>query len=68
MRLNERLENLEIRLASQDDLLDVLNQTIYRQQKKIDELEALCAALARRLTESPSQASGDLAHEKPPHY
>ena len=63
MELNERLENLEIRLASQDDLLDVLNQTIYRQQKKIDELDALCAALARRITEFPAQASGALPHD-----
>ena len=68
MELIERLENLEIQLASQDDLLDTLNQTIYRQQKKIDELDALCAALARRVTELPTQASGALPHEKPPHY
>jgi len=68
MELEERLVNLEIKLASQDDLLDTLNQTIYRQQKKIDELDALCAALARRMTEIPTQASGSLPHDKPPHY
>lgn len=68
MELNERLENLEIQLASQDDLLDTLNQAIYRQQKKIDELEVLCAALARRITELPAQASVGLPHDKPPHY
>ena len=55
MELDERLVNLEIKLASQDDLLDTLNQTIYRQQKKIDELDALCAALARRMTELQRQ-------------
>ena len=68
MELDERLVNLEIKLASQDDLLDTLNQTVYRQQKKIDELDALCAALARRITELPTQASGSLPHDKPPHY
>ena len=68
MEMDERLVNLEIKLASQDDLLDTLNQTIYRQQKKIDELDALCAALARRMTELPTQASGSLPHDKPPHY
>jgi SlyX protein len=68
MEMDERLVNLEIKLASQDDLLDTLNQTIYRQQKKIDELDALCAALARRITELPAQASGSLPHDKPPHY
>jgi SlyX protein len=68
MELDERLVNLEIKLTSQDDLLDTLNQTIYRQQKKIDELDALCTALARRMTELPTQASGSLPHDKPPHY
>lgn len=68
MEMDERLVNLEIKLASQDDLLDTLNQTIYRQQKKIDALDALCAALARRITELPTQASGSLPHDKPPHY
>lgn len=68
MELDERLVNLEIKLASQDDLLDTLNQTIYRQQKKIDELEALCAVLARNMTELPAQASGALPHDRPPHY
>ncbi len=33
MELDERLVNLEIKLASQDDLLDTMNETIYRQQK-----------------------------------
>lgn len=68
MELDERLVNLEIKLASQDDLLDTLNQTIYRQQKKIDELDALCSALARRITELPAQANSALPHDKPPHY
>jgi SlyX protein len=68
MEWHERLADLEIRLASQDDLLDALNQTIYRQQKKIDELDALCAALARRMAELPMQPSGGLPHDKPPHY
>lgn len=68
MELHERLENLEIRLTSQDDLLDALNQTVYRQQKKIDELEALCAMLAQRIAELPSQSGSALPHDKPPHY
>jgi hypothetical protein len=47
-----------------------LNSTIYRQQRRIDELEALCAALAKRLAESQQADSGgqQSAHEIPPHY
>ena len=45
----DRIVDIEIKIARQEDLLDSLNQLVYQQQKKIDELEALCAALARRL-------------------
>lgn len=65
----DRLVDIEIRLARQDDLLETLNQTVFRQQRKIDELEALCSALARRIREI-REAAGEPgpANEKPPHY
>ncbi|HCY62829.1 MAG TPA: SlyX protein [Oxalobacteraceae bacterium] len=67
--IENRLVDIEIKLARQEDLVDTLNQTIYRQQKKIDELEALCSALARRLKELQQGASErGPAHEIPPHY
>lgn len=66
MTNDERLVELEIKAARQDDLLDALNQTIYQQQRKIDELEALCTALARHLKEMREAAAP--AHERPPHY
>ena len=66
----ERLVDIEIKLARQEDLLDVLNSTVYRQQRRIDELEALCAALAKRIAESQQSDGGgqQSAHEIPPHY
>ncbi len=67
--IENRLVDIEIKIARQEDLVDALNQTIYRQQKKLDELEALCTALARRLTQV-QQADSDTSpvDEKPPHY
>ena len=67
--LEQRLENIELKLTSQEDSLDILNQQIYRQQKQIDELTFICTALAKRVRESGgnSDQSG-LPHEKPPHY
>lgn len=65
----ERLIAIESKLAHQEYLLDVLNQTVYSQQKKIDELDTLCTVLAKRVAElraGPSDAM--LPHEKPPHY
>lgn len=66
----ERLVDIEIKLARQEDLLDTLNDTVYRQQRRIDELEALCAALAKRLAESQQADGGQQqsVHEIPPHY
>ena len=65
----ERLAEIEIKLTYQEDLVQELNMLVYDQQKRIDHLEKLCAALAtliRGLSE-PATASPFL-DEKPPHY
>lgn len=72
MNAEKRLMDVELKLVAQDDLLDELNKTVYRQQKKIDELEALTMALAKRLKEVNEQvaaAAGNAPiNERPPHY
>lgn len=69
MSTEDRLVDIEIRLARQDDMVDTLNQLVYQQQKKIDELEALCSALARHIKDMRVAASEPGAiDEKPPHY
>jgi SlyX protein len=69
MNNEDRMIALESKLTSQEDLVDVLNQTVYRQQKKIDQLEELCITLAKRLSAIQSQDAGDMpANERPPHY
>lgn len=67
-RIEDRLVDLEIRIARQDDLTDTLNGMVYQQQKKIDELEALCSALARHIKDMRDAAEASPANEKPPHY
>ncbi|MBR7801773.1 SlyX family protein [Undibacterium fentianense] len=70
MNTDERLVDLEIRLSRQDDLVDTLNTQVYQQQKKIDELEKLCVALASRLRELSVNISQrpSVIDERPPHY
>lgn len=69
MTNEERLVDMEIKIARQEDLVDALNRTVYQQQRKIDELEALCTAMARHLKELRAAASDAApAHEIPPHY
>lgn len=65
----ERLVDIEIKLARQEDLVDALNKMVYQQQVKLDELESLCRALAGRLKEM-ANADSDAAplDERPPHY
>jgi SlyX protein len=65
---DERLIDLEFRLARQEDMIEALNETVYRQQKKLDELEALCSALARHLRDMRDASAAGPANEKPPHY
>jgi SlyX protein len=69
MTTEERLIEIEIKVSRQEDLVDTLNKMVYQQQKKIDELEALCSALARRVKELSSVDNETTStNEKPPHY
>ena len=69
MTQEERLIDIEIKLTRQDDLLDELNKLVYRQQLKIDQLEALCAALAQRIKDAADNSNASqAANERPPHY
>jgi SlyX protein len=65
----DRLIEMEIKIARQEDMVEALNQLVYQQQRKTDQLEALCSALARRLRDI-SSAGNELgaADERPPHY
>lgn len=69
MTTEDRLVNIELKIAAQEDLVDTLNNMVYQQQKKIDELETLCTALARQLKETrDSMTERGPANERPPHY
>lgn len=63
----ERFIELEIKLTRLEDLAQDLSQAVYRQQKQIDELQALGRLLLGRLDEA-SGGPDAYAHEKPPHY
>lgn len=72
MDTEKRLTDMELKLVAQDDLLDELNKTVYRQQNKIDELEAMCLTLAKRLKQASelidANSGGAPLDERPPHY
>ncbi|MFT5642788.1 MAG: SlyX protein [Janthinobacterium sp.] len=63
----ERFVAIEIKLAQQEDLVETLNQLVYQQQKRIDKLDGLCAALAQHIGDhAPDGLTAD--NERPPHY
>jgi SlyX protein len=64
----DRFIDIEIKLAHQEDLVESLNQMVYEQQKRMDKLEALCAALAQHIRDGATQGGPNAGNEKPPHY
>ena len=64
-----RLIDLESRLAHLDDTVQILNQTAYQQEKRISELERISKFLLERNKELAELVySTDITDEKPPHY
>ncbi|MFA5487665.1 MAG: SlyX family protein [Candidimonas sp.] len=65
--MDARLNEIEINLVSQDDTLQQLSRTVYKQQQQLDELRALYTALVQRLGDADDGPS-PYADERPPHY
>ena len=64
----ERLTNLEIKSSFADDLLDAINQTLYRQQQEIDQLRLELLRLREQSAPAPADISRSARDELPPHY
>jgi SlyX protein len=67
---DDRLIELEIKAAYQEDLLQALNKIVSRQQQQIQRLESTCQVLYERINSLSSESSGNGASvdETPPHY
>jgi SlyX protein len=65
----ERMIDLETRLAHQDQALALLNDAVIRQQDLLTKLERLYAALAERVAAvDAALGDGRGREEPPPHY
>ena len=64
--IDRRLTDLEIKSSYAEDLLDTLNQTIFRQQEHIDMLIQEVRALRQQSTGTAGQRN--LRDDLPPHY
>jgi len=66
--MDERVNNLEVKVAFLEDLVDELNRTAFRQQQQIEVLVAQLAALREQVQGAAQPEFRSLRDEIPPHY
>jgi len=65
--LEEKLNELEMKLCFQDDLIESLNKTVTRQDKEIRELWTANRLLKQGLNDIKDNGEA-VSNEPPPHY
>ena len=64
---DERITNLEIKLSFTEDLIEKLNETVYKQQQQIEFLYRELKVIKEQAS-SAGGGGGSLKDEIPPHY
>lgn len=68
-QLIARMDELETRLAFQDDTIQALNDVVSRQQLELERLQRALELLARRQADLAASMPGDAEDDQPPpHY
>lgn len=68
MEIENRLAELEARLAFQDDTIQTLNDVLVEQQRTVERLQAQLGLLARRQEDIQGRMDGEDDEAPPPHY
>lgn len=68
MNQDERITNLEVKVSFSEDLLEELNQTVYKQQQQIDALIKEVKALKLQMASNLPSDGNSPRDEIPPHY
>jgi SlyX protein len=69
MNKETRLEQLEVKVAFQEDNIETLNAEIFEQQRKLQRLAEQVALLAVKLKDAqPNQLASEKEEMRPPHY
>jgi len=64
----DRITNLEIKLSFTEDLIDQLNQTIYKQQQQIEFLYRELKSIKEQSSNGDNAGNNSPKDEIPPHY
>ncbi|KZY65853.1 MULTISPECIES: SlyX family protein [unclassified Oleiphilus] len=67
-QLTHKLEELEMKLAFQDDTIDTLNQIVTKQSRDIQDLWTANKVLKQSLNEMKSGNEDNAPEPPPPHY
>lgn len=67
MTTNQRIDELEMRIAHQDRTIADLNEVITAQWKKLESIERQLRRLSEEL-EAVETGDAPAANQKPPHY
>lgn len=66
---NQRLDELETKLAFQEELLEQLNHALSQQQIQLEEMQTAMRVLSQRIKASQASAApSSPIDERPPHY
>jgi SlyX protein len=68
MDLEQRVTDLESRLAFQDDTIQALNDVLVEQQRVVERLQLQMAAMLKRQEEMVGQFGSFEEDAPPPHY
>ncbi|MEQ7917734.1 SlyX family protein [Xanthomonas sp. WHRI 1810A] len=68
MNVDDRVTELETRLAFQDDTIQALNDVLVVQQRTMERLQRQVAALIKRQDEMGGQFEASEEDAPPPHY
>ena len=69
MDQQQRIEQLEMKVAFQEDSIEILNDEIFAQQRKLQQLSEQVALLVTKLKEAqPNQLASEKEEMPPPHY
>ncbi len=67
--VDQRITELEIKVAFLEDTIKQLDDEVYRQQRQIERLETLCARLAQDMQAMADRVGpAGTEQEIPPHY
>jgi SlyX protein len=66
--IEERINELEAKLAFAEDLIDTLNQTVVRQQGQLDLIQQQLRLLHQQLQDALPDEARTPREDIPPHY